>query len=903
VVEVRKPRCILITESWLHDRIPDSLVNIPNYALYRADGVLSPGYDGVCVYLHDSITSRFKIRTYTIDSPGIDNLFIDMTSGELSLLLGCIYRPRATDSDYLLFDHLLQISQERKYVLIAGDFNLPEIRWPIDRVNANDNSPAGYLRQTVQNSSLSQLITQPTRFRLNQRPSVLDLVFTNDESSVSALEYLPPLNKSDHVVLDIRLQFSVQTTPRRMEKHITKVNYSKANEDLLRVDWTTEFQLQDVNSMWCTFKTKLQTVLTGNSSSKVVYYSVRKPWMNDTLIRLCRRKKSLWQRFRRSNSRTDFVSHREFSNTLSRMMVRARTEYENRIAASPNKKLFFKAVRSKLQNKVTIPLLQRSPGVLCTSAEEVAVEFARSFAAVYSEEPSGCLPALTVPAGVGSCASVSFSPEKVKSLLSKLNIDVAPGPDGISSRVLKYCCDGLAVPLSMLMTSSFVRHTLPDDWLTGTVTPIYKKGNKLIPSNYRPITLTSLVCKLTERVIHAEILEFAKRNHIIPAQQHGFVPGRSVITNLLSCVDEWTKSNDRGSPVDVIYLDFAKAFDRVPRRRLLYKLQCYGIRGDLLKWIEAYLSDRSFCVKVGSTLSEPESVSSGVPQGSTLGPLLFLIYTADLANVIKSNCAFYADDVKIYGDPLDPDSSLVSDLVLIQQWCDKWLIPVNPSKCSVMHIGRSNPKRQYVIGGTILAAVNTQRDLGVVISSDLSWSAHIQHIAGKANKMLYLIRKAFPNCGVGNLGQFYKTYIRPILEYAGPVWHPTLQRDIALLESIQRRSTRLTLGTNRPPYEERLKMCRLTSYSDRKLRGDLIITFRALHEFFGCDMAFLFPLNVNNLRGHNFKLKKENFSTTARQCFLSNRIFERWNALPQEVVNATSVNSFKNEYDRCVVRA
>lgn len=164
------------------------------------------------------------------------------------------------------------------------------------------------------------------------------------------------------------------------------------------------------------------------------------------------------------------------------------------------------------------------------------------------------------------------------------------------------------------MEGSFLRHSLPDDWLLGLVTPVYKKGNKLLPSNYRPITLTSVVSKVAERIIHSRILQFSLDSNILPYEQHGFIPGKSVITNLLTCIDSWTRSVDKGTPVDVIYLDFEKAFDRVPKRRLLTKLRHHGIRGDLLLWIEAYLTDRIFQVRVGENLSSLFPVTSGVPQ-------------------------------------------------------------------------------------------------------------------------------------------------------------------------------------------------------------------------------------------------------------------------------------------------
>ena len=211
-------------------------------------------------------------------------------------------------------------------------------------------------------------------------------------------------------------------------------------------------------------------------------------------------------------------------------------------------------------------------------------------------------------------------------------------------------------------------------------------------------------------------------------------------------------------------------------------------------------------------VSEQFPVDSGVPGGSTHGPRLFLLYTFDLPSVTTSKCSFIADDTKIYANPLDPHCSLQNDIISIQKWCDDWLLPLNVNKCWVLHIGKNNPRIRYSVAGSPITAVESQNDLGVVISSDLTWSNHIQYVSGRANRTLYLISKAFPNCSLNNLGLFYKTYIRPVLEYAGPVWHPALQKDINLLENIQRKASRLTLGQNRPSYEDRKLSCGLTNF-------------------------------------------------------------------------------------------
>lgn len=336
----------------------------------------------------------------------------------------------------------------------------------------------------------------------------------------------------------------------------------------------------------------------------------------------------------------------------------------------------------------------------------------------------------------------------------------------------------------------------------------------------------------------------------------------------------------------------------MPSARLLHKLEHQGVRGSLLRWLEAFLKNRSFSVRVGDTYSPMMPVVSGVPQGSVLGPLLFLAYAADLLCHVTSSCSAYADDLKIYGNPLEDHLSIQRDLTAIQCWCADWLLPLNEDKCVVLHLGKNNPRFPYTLNNHTLSTVRSQNDLGVIINEDLTWSEHISAVCKRANSMLYLLRKSFQCVSFTTFVKLYVCYVRPILEYAGPVWSAQLVRDAHLLEGVQRRATRLPFGISRPSYVERLSRSGLDTFCNRKLRGDLIITYRILHGLFSCDLSRLYDTNVDTrLRGHGYKLKHECFRTTVRQQFITNRVFSVWNGLPSAVVSAPSVNSFKNGLD------
>ncbi|KAK9728542.1 Reverse transcriptase (RNA-dependent DNA polymerase) [Popillia japonica] len=503
-----------------------------------------------------------------------------------------------------------------------------------------------------------------------------------------------------------------------------------------------------------------------------------------------------------------------------------------------------------------------------------------------------------------------------------------PGPDGVHPVFLKNT-KSLIGPLTKIMQFSMEEGKLPQQWKESTVIPVYKKGDKFDPKNYRQVSLTSIPCKILEKIISEQLTEFILNNHIIPTSQHGFMPGRSVISNLLECTNNWTLSVDRGNPVDVVYLDFNQWIEgtqwtilRSERettkldRRLSLRQRLQGSR----------LSGRGCRVLVGGEYSERYHASRGVPQGSVLAPLLFNIYTADIALGLNSQISSFADDTKIYNNPVTHFNELASDLQRIERWCKDWLLDLNENKCSILHIGSNNPRRQYTLNNQTIKTVSTQEDLGVVISADLRWAPHIGKVVKRVNSMSYMISRTFTNPSPKLLEKIYKIYIRSIMDHAAVVWSPYLAKDIHALEQTQRKISRLSptikhlnylakdihaleqtqrkISRLSPTikhlnYESRLKILNLTSLSDRRRRGDLIETYKILHGHYNVNLSFFSVKRDDRLRGHNYRIERDRFSRLSRQHFLPNRVAHAWNSLPRECV--VSVTSFKTQYDKCCV--
>lgn len=325
--------------------------------------------------------------------------------------------------------------------------------------------------------------------------------------------------------------------------------------------------------------------------------------------------------------------------------------------------------------------------------------------------------------------------------------------------------------------------------------------------------------------------------------------------------------------MDIIYLDFEKAFGRVPFKRLLAKLQAAGIRGKLLKWIEEFLTGRTFAVRIGDTLSAEREVLSGVPQGSVLGPLLFTIYVADLVAELTVGASTFADDTKLFGYSGE-EHRLQAALDAVCRWTGVWLLTLNEGKCSVLHCGRGNPRVKYHLRGTEIAVVQCQRDLGVLVSEDLKWGAQVSSVAKRANSLLYLVRKAFHPVSPRLLRSIYVSYVRSILEYACQLWSPYLLGDIALLEGVQRRAPKISGRLSTMGYEERLEMLSLQPLEKRRKRLDLIETFKIMNSLYQCPgVEELFKRNeYSRYRGQPNRLIKPLVRTDQMLNFLPLRV-------------------------------
>ena len=827
-------------------------------------------------------------------------------NGNQSIIVASIYRP--TDNNQAYTDELtssitkLCVDNPGAAIWIAGDANLPDINWENYTITSHQykRSINEAFLHLLDTTGLDQIVDFPTR-----GDRTLDIIMTNRPSLVNRCCSLPPLSDHDVVFFDISVR-AIRRKPVRRKIYLWKrTDFDGIRQRIKK--WSDHFTSTyststPVEHLAEIMQLELDQIMKDNVPSKWSSTRYSQSWFNSDTKRSTRRKARAFKKARKTNRLRDWKRFRRLKKESQKSCRKAYNQYVYDIVCSDpsrgNNKKIGALVKSKRCDQMGVSPLKEG-GFLHTDPKTKANILNRQFTSVFSADDNSPLPDL------GSSLhptmnDITVNQNGVTKLLRNLKPSTASGPDGIPAMLLKETAEEISPAVTLLFQSSINQGCVPSQWKNALIVPIYKKGSRSDAANYRPISLTPILCKLCEHLIHCAVIQHLSDQNILTDAQHGFRKRRSCDTQLLAIIDDLAKGIDDKAQTDVILLDYAKAFDKVSHRHLLLKVEHYGIKGPTLSWISDFLHNRTQQVFLDGQCSSSSKVSSGVPQGSVLGPLLFLIFINDLpACVSNSTTRIFADDSVVYRRISSPADSikLQQDLDSLQEWESKWLMKFNATKCQVLQVtNKRNPiTASYSIHGHTLEVVSSAKYLGVHLDTHLNFNAHIDAITRKANSIRGFLGRNLGHCTRKLKEAAYTIFVRPCVEYASCTWDPHTQRNIRKLEQVQRSCARFVTGDfgQQSSVSAMLKDLNWTTLEERRYQSRLAMMFKIHQNLVDIrEDQYLSP-SSSTTRGHSSRFRIPQTKSSVYTMSFFPRTIRDWNNLQKDPAVYSSLDTFK----------
>lgn len=899
-----------ISESHTCTAIPDFDISIPNYNVFRCDRNRDGG--GVLLYIHNRFTCA---RRTDLESPSLEMVWVEVRLNNHKVLVGVCYRPPNQNVQEIdtfiegLHDCLDSIiGPPNQSIVLLGDFNDRCKVWDSD----HKESELGLkLYNLIASLNMLQLIQKPTR-----NDNLLDLLITDSPGYFVDVDVLEPINNLDHRVIHGTLNF----TPPKAYSFKRKVwlydqgNYTHLNNLFLLTDWDEFFSGPvDLEDM-----TKKLTKLIHHYSEEcipnkmITIRSRDKPGMNAEVRRLFRIAKRRHKKSKRTKDPVDIECFRNARREAKIAFHESRSKFYSDIAAKvldPNTscKMYWKLTKLVYGNKVAdgIPSLLENDSIVSEAAGKAAL-FNEFFSEQCRLPPGSNADPLPVfrPVTDSVLDDITTTPIEVRKILNSLNIGKAVGHDGISNRILRECADSLCFPLARLFNMSLQVGDFPTFWKLANVVPIFKKNNRQRVENYRPVSLLPTLSKVLERIVHSRLYNYCMENKLLTEKNSGFKRDDSTVNQLLNITNKITNALDRKEDACLIFLDISKAFDKVWHKGLLFKLRQFGINGSLLQWFNTYLSNRKQQVIINGVSSNPLKTTAGVPQGSILGPLLFLIYINDLVDKLHCDPHLFADDtflLDFFVNPLLSATRVNRDLATISEWGATWKVIFNPVKTMYMIATKKTAPINYpdlVFSDTSIKRVDNHKHLGLYITQNFTWTHHIDCTIVKASKRLHLINQVKYYLPRRSLCSLYTNMVLPIIEYCDVIYDNCSMKDSLALENVQRRAALMCTGAYRHTSNDSL----LAELGWQPLRirrqtHKLYLFYKIMNQLTPEYLRYIIP----HQRPDNYGLRSTSNATltipfsrlsSTRNAYTHSTV-KLWNTLPHDIRSVDSLNSFK----------
>ena len=685
-----------------------------------------------------------------------------------------------------------------------------------------------------------------------------------------------------------------------------QADFDRANEILSSIPWS-EILPPCPDTSWTIFKELFLRTMHICIPSKVSFPSTLPPhpWLNNKALRLIKQRNSAFRSAKRSGSTSLLCLYRSLRNKVVSYLRKLKSCFFKSLTSNP--KSFWPKIKKLRKSLSSIPSLSFNDVLASTPTSKANVLNSYFSSCFNSSSPPLSSPSSPPP--ISTPPSLLCSPDNVLDLILNSPTNIAPGPDGISALMLRNTAHSISLPLSLIFNSSISSCSFPSDWKNAFVVPIPKSSShSSSPSNFRPISLLSIVSKLLERHIFNFLYDFCMSNNLLSNSQFGFRPGFSTESALISVVNSWFSSLDSHKSVCAVFFDLSKAFDSVPHQPLLNSLSSLNLPPHLLFWFHSYLCNRTQQVIVNGSFSSKSHVVSGVPQGSILGPLLFILYLNDLSYLPFSssvNLTLYADDILLSHTISSPFCmfSVQSNINLITSWLSTHLLNVNTNKTKYMIITRKpspflSSLPPLFLNNNRLECVSSYKYLGVLLCSNLSWSPHIKSVCSKSRKVLGTIfRHFYQFSSPKTLLCLYRALVLPHLSYCSSVWSPPVSSgDSRSLEKVQFFALKLCSKNWSSNYSYLLKSTNLPTLSSRRTQAKLILTFKFLNDL------HYFPPSIFSFVNPSSRLSRHfdplNISVPFSRSSASFHSFvpsasRLWNSLPHSTKALSTLYYFK----------